>query len=134
MLIAVTSKDGIEINQHFGHAGRFLVYEVDGGAPQQVGEIMAEAYCNWGTVLPDMSPEQFAGAIEKMQECAETPPSHHMMPEKLASIAAALGDCRVLVTAMIGEAPQAELERLGFSVYAVSGRIDKVLAELVKVL
>ena len=30
MLIAVASKDGKEINQHFGHAERFLIYEVKG--------------------------------------------------------------------------------------------------------
>ena len=29
MLIAVASKDGKEINQHFGHAERFLIYEVE---------------------------------------------------------------------------------------------------------
>jgi predicted Fe-Mo cluster-binding NifX family protein len=134
MLIAVTSKDGLEINQHFGHAARFLVYEVGSSAPLPVGEVAADAYCNWGSIHPDMSPEQFNEAVLKMQECADAPPAHRMMPEKLAAIATALGDCRVIVTAMIGEAPQAELERLGFTIYTVSGPIDKVLTELSKAL
>jgi len=134
MLIAVTSSDGIHVDTHFGKAERFLVYEAGDAAPQLVGEVAADAYCNWSTQLQDMAPEQFAEAVKEMQECADAPPAHRMMPEKLASIASAMGSCRVVVTAMIGEAPQAELERLGFTVYALQGEIKPVLAELVKVL
>jgi hypothetical protein len=79
-----------------------------------------------------MPPEQFAGMVGEMRECAETPPAHRMMPEKLAAIASALGDCRIVVTAMIGEAPLAELERLGFTVYSVTGAIGTVLPEIAR--
>lgn len=132
MLIAVTSSDGINIDTHFGKAERILVYEVGSDTAQLVQEVTADAYCNWSTLLQDMAPEQFAEAVKGMQECADSPPAHRMMPEKLAAIANALGDCRVLVTVMIGEAPQAELERLGISVYAISGPVGKVLPEVAK--
>jgi predicted Fe-Mo cluster-binding NifX family protein len=134
MLIAVTSKDGIHIDQHFGHAGRFLIFEVDGQPPRLAGEVAADPYCSWGSIVPDMSPEQFAAAVQEMAECAGTPPPHHMAPEKLASVVASLGDCRVLATAMIGDAPRAELQRLGITVFAVGGPIATVLPELAKVL
>ena len=134
MLIAVTSKDGININQHFGHAERFLIYEVADGTVRLVTEVAAEAYCNWGAIQPEMNQEEFDEAIRQLQECAEATPGHRMMPEKLAAIAAALGDCRIIVTEMIGEAPQAELERLGITTFTLRGRIDLALPELVKVL
>ena len=133
MLVAVTSSDGINIDTHFGKAERFLVYEVGRDEQQLVYQVPADAYCNWSTMLQqDMSPEQFAETVKVMQECADSPPAHHMMPEKLAAIATALGECRMLVTAMIGEAPQEELERLGFSVYTLSGPVGKVLTEVAK--
>lgn len=132
MLIAVTSSDGVTIDTHFGKAARFHVYETGSGTPQLMGEVAADAYCNWNTVLQNIPPEQFAETVKEMQECAEVPPAHRMMPEKLAVIARALGDCRVIVTAMIGEAPQAEMERLGFSVYAASGPIATILPEVAK--
>ena len=65
MLIAVTSKDGIEINQHFGHAERFLIYEVASDALQLVGEVKADAYCNWGTILPDLDPELGSNSLNQ---------------------------------------------------------------------
>ena len=37
MLIAVASRDGKEINQHFGHAERFLIYDVSGTDVKLVG-------------------------------------------------------------------------------------------------
>lgn len=108
MLIAVTTSNGIEVDTHFGKAERFLIYEAGAGEPQLVREIQAPAYCS--------------GAA----------PGHSLMPDKLAAISQALGDCRVVVTAMIGEAPQAELERLGISVHAVVAPVAEVLREVVK--
>jgi hypothetical protein len=69
-----------------------------------------------------------------MRECADAPPAHSMMPEKLAAIARELGSCRVIATAMIGQAPQEEMERLGFDVYTLAGPIGPTLTELAKVL
>lgn len=132
MLIAVTSSDGIHIDTHFGKAERFLVYEVGNHAPQLVGEISADPYCNWNSTLQGLSPEQFTETVKAMQECADDRPSHSMMPEKLASIAKALGDCRVILTAMIGESPEAELQRLGIAVYSVKGPIKTILPEVAK--
>ena len=54
------------------------------------------------------------------------------MPEKLAAIANGLGKCRIVVTAMIGEAPKAEMERLGVEVISVGGPVVDVLKEVIK--
>lgn len=108
MLIAVTSSDGIMVDTHFGKADRFLVYEVVGGQQSLYREVPVPRYC---------------GGIG---------PGHGLMPEKLAAIAADLGDCRVVVTAMIGEAPRAEMERLGVEVISLSGPVADLLREVVK--
>jgi len=108
MLIAVTSSDGKQVDTHFGKAERFLVYEAGTGEPALLYEVQAPPYCGG------------AG------------PGHSLMPDKLAAIAAGLGDCRVVVTAMIGDAPREEMGRLGVDVVTVSGPVAEVVKEVVK--
>jgi len=132
MLIAVTSSDGSTINQHFGKAERFMIYEVRDEEQRLVRELAAPPYCNWSASMHGMSPEQFTAAVQKMKDCAEAPPDHRMMPDKLSAIAAGLGECRVVVTVMIGEAPREELERLGIDVLTIPGPVAEVLKEVAK--
>ena len=108
MLIAVTSSDGIMVDTHFGKADRFLVYEVGTGEPALLYEVQAPRYCGG------------------------TGPGHSLMPDKLATIASGLGACRVVVTAMIGESPKEEMERLGVEVISLSGPVMDVLKEVIK--
>lgn len=108
MLIAVTTSDGVMVDTHFGKAERFLIYDTDPTQPQPLREVRAPPYCG--------------GAA----------PGHSLMPDKLAAISQALGDCRVVVTAMIGEAPQAELERLGITVHCIEAPVADVLREVPK--
>jgi predicted Fe-Mo cluster-binding NifX family protein len=108
MLIAVTTSNGIDVDTHFGKAERFLVYETGTGEPALVYEVQAPPYCGGSG------------------------PGHSLMPDKLAAIAAGLGDCRVVITAMIGEAPQTEMERLGVEVISLCGPVDDLLKEVIK--
>lgn len=109
MLIAVTTSNGIEVDTHFGKAEQFRVFEVDRlGVPVLMHVVQAPSYC--GGVAP----------------------GHHLNPEKLAAIAAALGDCRVVVTEMIGDAPREELDRLGVVVHTLKAPVVDVLREVVK--
>lgn len=108
MLIAVTSSDGKHIDTHFGKADRFLVYEVGSGEPVLKSEVQAPPYCGG------------------------TGPGHSLMADKLAAIADGLGACRVVVTAMIGESPKEEMERLGIDIISLSGPIMDVLKEVIK--
>jgi len=47
-LIAVASKGGGRINQHFGHATEFLIYEVDSRGARFVGHRRVDRYCGDG--------------------------------------------------------------------------------------
>lgn len=108
MQIAVTTSNGIDVDTHFGKAERFLIYTLDSTEPQLLGEVQAPAYCSGAAV------------------------GHSLMPDKLAAISQALGECRVVVTAMIGEAPREELERLGITVHTVAAPVAEVLREVRK--
>ena len=102
MLIAVTSKTGTEIDQHFGHAEKFRIYKYRKGDPVQVSEVEVEKYCSFD-------------------------PDHPFRHRQFDGIAEELKDCKVVVTAMIGELPKQELEKLGFKVLSMSGPIEPAL-------
>ena len=109
MLIAVATKDGKFINQHFGHAERFLVFEVDGAAVRLVDEKKVEKYCSYDE-------------------------AHPLRGHVLRGIAEALQGCRAIVCSQVGPAPQEEMSRLGFEVYTLEGEINSSLLELAKIL
>jgi len=102
MRIAVASKTGAEVDQHFGHAERFLVYEFNQGQPLQVGEVQVEKYCSFD-------------------------PDHPFRHRQFNAIVEALAGCRAVVTAMIGDYPRQELEKAGMAHVAATGPIEEAL-------
>jgi predicted Fe-Mo cluster-binding NifX family protein len=102
MLIAVASKSGTEIDQHFGHAERFLIYDCVAGAPQLVKEVAVEKYCSYD-------------------------PNHAFRKPQFHAIVAALAGCKVVVTAMIGDYPLQELEKAGMVHVATAGPIESAV-------
>ena len=109
MLIAVASRDGKDINEHFGHADLFYIYEVEGDDVTLKEEKRVEKYCS-------------------------DDPDHGLRKPVLTTTAEALKECRAVVCAQIGQAPQMELERMGIDVYAAPGPIRETLIELAKVI
>jgi predicted Fe-Mo cluster-binding NifX family protein len=102
MRIAVASKSGTEVDQHFGHAERFLLFDYNQGNPQAVGEIEVEKYCSY---VPD----------------------HPFRKSQFDAIIAALAGCKAVVTAMIGDYPRQELEKAGLRHIAATGPIAAAL-------
>ena len=102
MLIAVASKSGTEVDQHFGHAERFLIYDFNQGNPRQVGEAPVEKYCSFA-------------------------PEHPFRHRQFDAIVEALQGCSAVVTAMIGDYPRQELEKAGLAHVAAQGPIDQAL-------
>ena len=102
MLIAVSSKTGTEVDLHFGHAEKFRIFKYRNGNHVQVAEVKVDKYCTFDLEHP-FRHVQFDG------------------------IAEALKDCKAVVTAMIGELPRQELEKLGFKVISVEGPIEPAL-------
>jgi predicted Fe-Mo cluster-binding NifX family protein len=109
MLIAVASKDGQEINQHFGHAECFMIYSVEDGEVKLVDEKKVGRYCSFD-------------------------PEHPLRGHVLRDIADALQGCRAVVSAQMGEHPRGELEKLGIEPFVATGPIKSILADLAKIL
>ena len=102
MLIAVTSKSGKEIDQHFGHAEMFRIYKYRKGDPVQVAEVAVEKYCSFD-------------------------PDHPFRHAQLNGIVESLKECKAVVTSMIGDLPKQELEKNGFKVITATGPIVDAL-------
>lgn len=98
MLVAVASKSGVEVDQHFGHAERFLVYDCAAGHPHLLKEVPVEKYCSYD-------------------------PDHAFRKPQFQAIIDALQGCRAVVTAMIGEYPRQELEKAGLVHVTAEGPI-----------
>lgn len=64
--IAVASSDGIVVNQHFGRADKFLIYEVtDDGGYSFIEIRSVEPVCNCG----NHDDGQLAENLQKIQDC-----------------------------------------------------------------
>ncbi|NOY14095.1 MAG: dinitrogenase iron-molybdenum cofactor biosynthesis protein, partial [Deltaproteobacteria bacterium] len=96
MLIAVASKTGAEVDQHFGHAERFLIYACSGDKSVPLKEVAVEKYCSYD-------------------------PVHPFRHAQFNRIITALEGCRAVVTARIGELPKQELQKVGIRPIVTSG-------------
>ena len=89
MKVAVVSSDGKVINRHFGHASRFLIFEVDGG------EI------------------QFIEVRETTPLCGSA--DYESKDDVLCRIIYLIKDCEAVLCARIGRKPREELRKNGIN-------------------
>ncbi len=102
MKIAVTSTNGRDIDQHFGRAERFLIYDYAAGTSQPVEIVTVEKYCS-------------------------AAPHHDFDHTRFKAVVDLLTDCKALVTEMIGERPRLELEKTGIIPVIAAGAIAAAL-------
>ncbi|MDR1445030.1 MAG: dinitrogenase iron-molybdenum cofactor biosynthesis protein [Treponema sp.] len=104
--VAVTSADGVLINQHFGHARWLFIYDVErDGTSALVERRTVDPWCTGRT-----------GACS---------PGN-------AGIAGNMGDCIAVLTARIGPPARKELELAGISVFEEPSAIDGALRKLAR--
>jgi len=85
ILVAVATKGGERINEHFGHAKEFQIYEVGHAGAKFVGHRRVEQYCEGGAGDDDA----------------------------LSTVLAAINDCAAVFVAKIGGCPKKTLEAAG---------------------
>ncbi len=99
--IAVVSTDGTNVNDHFGKAKRFLIYD-----------------CNDKiTFVEERSTETYSVGD----------PNHHFDAEKFGRIAALLKDCSKIYVTQIGEVPASKLKELGIEPVIYEGPIANIV-------
>jgi len=85
MLIAVATKGGGKVNEHFGHANEFQVYELTTGGAKFVGHRRVDLYCQGG----------------------------YGEEESLSTVIRAINDCHAVFVAKIGGCPKNDLKTAG---------------------
>lgn len=96
---AVASKSGMLVDQHFGHATEFFIYEFDGKTARFVETRSVSKYC--------------AGA----EECGDS-------EDKIGAIINTIKDCNGILALRIGDAPTQKLKALGIEIYTTYDRIE----------
>ena len=90
MLIAIASTDGETVNDHFGRANRFLIYDVSQGNM---------------TLM----------TVREVVPLSTGDKNHPFDQERLAGVAEAVKDCKLLYCTKIGDRPRQELEKIGIT-------------------
>ena len=98
--IAAVSTDGLQVNEHFGKATRFLIYDVD---------------------------EQMSWVEDRQTESlSEDNPDHPFDADKFGRIASLLKDCSKVYVSRIGDTPAAKLKELGIEPVVFQGSIGDI--------
>lgn len=98
VLVAVATKGGGLVNQHFGHAKEFMIYEVDATEAKFVGHRKVADYCQGGY-----------GEDAALQGIINT-----------------IADCRAILAAKVGPCPQKQLKQAGLAVIEAYDVIETV--------
>jgi len=104
MLLAVATKGGGLVNQHFGHAKEFQIYEVDGREVKFIGHRKVDHFCQGG----------------------------YGEEATLENIMKAISDCKAVLVSKIGECPKEKLHKAGIQTVEAYDLIDKVALEFYK--
>lgn len=100
--LAVASKEGRAISEHFGHAKRFLIYDVAPDLCEQVDDRDVDHYC--------LGQQSSRSAMEKILETVK--------------------DCHAVLVAKVGDGPRAKLAAIGVGIvvdYAYEDIEDSLL-------
>ncbi|ABA23843.1 Nitrogenase cofactor biosynthesis protein NifB [Trichormus variabilis ATCC 29413] len=101
ILVAVATKGGGLVNQHFGHAKEFMIYEVDGKSAKFVSHRKIDHYCQSG----------------------------YGEEATLDNIIHAISDCQAVLVSKIGNCPQEQLLKAGLQTVEAYDVIEKVALE-----
>ena len=104
ILVAVATKGNRLVNQHFGHAKEFQIFEVDGTEVKFVAHRKVDHYCQSG----------------------------YGEEATLDNIIKSISDCKGVLAAKIGPCPQEELRKAGLEPYEAYDIIDNVAINFYK--
>lgn len=106
---AISSKSGINIDQHFGHTSEFYIYNYVNGEIEFVEKRSVEKYCNG------------------VQECGD-------QEDNITKILNTIKDCNAVLAFKIGAEPVNKLLKEGKHVYQMYERINEGIEKAVELL
>ncbi|MDR1777369.1 MAG: nitrogenase cofactor biosynthesis protein NifB [Desulfovibrio sp.] len=115
--VAVASRSGVVVDQHFGYAEQFYIYESDGLFTRLVetrrapGDTVGCGRCGGGG-----KKQAYPGGEENSFG-------------KIARALEIVADCRAVVAMRIGDSPSRQLKRKGIAVFSTYENIDKAVRE-----
>lgn len=102
--IAAASSDGIVVNQHFGHAEQFLIYEVTGdGSFTFIETRTVDPVCNCGN-------HDAGRLLENLQK---------------------INDCKYLLVSKIGTGASVQAEQLGIAPMELPDMIEESIRKVI---
>ncbi|MDR2846234.1 MAG: nitrogenase [Candidatus Methanoplasma sp.] len=111
--VAVSSKSGMLVDTHFGHAGDFYIYECGKSGirfkeHRSVGKDDASSCCGGG--------------------------NKGLKPGRIKDIIATVEDCDAVLSMRIGESPRSKLEALGIRCFTAHGRIEEETSKVAEII
>jgi nitrogenase molybdenum-iron protein NifN len=107
--IAVATKSGLNIDQHFGHAEEFYIYDYKDGSADLIEKRSVNKYCTGS------------------DECDEH-------TDKIQKIMTTIKDCNAVVVMRAGNEPVRKLEKNGIKVFQMYEGIQKGIQRVVEML
>jgi len=107
MRIAVTTTDGQKVDQHFGKATSFSIYDMDDNLLKLVETREVTSYCDCNSNVSSES-------------------THSFSSDRFSTVREKLSDCDKLYTVQIGETPRKQFEIIGIDVQTCTCSIEKI--------
>lgn len=101
MKVAVVSTNGVDVNEHFGKATRFLIYEIGAAGAKLLSE-------------------------EKTESLSVGDPDHPFDQDRLSRVIKKIEGCERVYCTKIGDRPAAELKKLGIEPVIYEGPISEI--------
>ena len=101
MLVAIASTDGEMVDEHFGRATRFWVFDISG---TECSLIM----------------------VRNVEPLSTGDRNHPFDPERMEEVMSAIKDCKRVYCTKIGDRPRKELEKLGIATIISNDAISSI--------
>lgn len=107
MRIAVATGNGEKVDQHFGKAVSFNIYDVEDGSMKMLEKRDVKSYCECENGEP-------------------VDPNHKFSENRFSAVVEKIMDCKKLYVVQIGDKPKEQLKIIGIDVQLCSCAVDKI--------